>query len=327
MRSPTRWASASSLGASPKWTLAERRVMPKSRYRIMARYMPKVGTRGLDMMFRTATVQANLDFSGEADMVAKLRIGLALQPTITALFANSPFTEGGPTAFSRPARRFGATPTPPRTGMMPSPSRPAWASSAMSTMRSTCRSISSSAAGSTTTSRARVSATCSPAGSPPCRASGPDLRLGQPPLDDFPRGAAQALPRDARRGRRAARPHRGAVGVFGRPLLRHGRARGRRRTDKGGARRNARRATRFRVLGSRARIAGRAERGRARCAFDRSRRPERRAGATRGRDETHYLEPLEAIVPKGERPRNIGSRATKGPGADRWRRRSAEALI
>jgi glutamate--cysteine ligase len=60
----------------------------------MARYMPKVGTRGLDMMFRTSTVQANLDFADEADMVAKLRVGLALQPMITALFANSPFTEG-----------------------------------------------------------------------------------------------------------------------------------------------------------------------------------------------------------------------------------------
>ena len=82
------------LGFSPKWTLAETPAMPKSRYRIMARYMPKVGARGLDMMYRTATTQANLDFADEADMVAKLRIGLALQPTITALFANSPFTEG-----------------------------------------------------------------------------------------------------------------------------------------------------------------------------------------------------------------------------------------
>jgi glutamate--cysteine ligase len=84
------------LGLSPKWTLAETPVMPKSRYQIMARYMPKVGSRGLDMMFRTATVQANLDFSSEADMVKKLRVGLALQPIATALFANSPFLEGKP---------------------------------------------------------------------------------------------------------------------------------------------------------------------------------------------------------------------------------------
>jgi glutamate--cysteine ligase len=82
------------LGMSPKWTLAQTPVMPKGRYQIMARYMPRVGSRGLDMMFRTATVQANLDFSSEADMVKKLRVGLALQPMITALFANSPFTDG-----------------------------------------------------------------------------------------------------------------------------------------------------------------------------------------------------------------------------------------
>ena len=82
------------LGMSPKWSRAETPIMPKGRYAIMARYMPKVGTRGLDMMFRTATVQANLDFASEADMVAKMRVGLALQPAITALFANSPFTDG-----------------------------------------------------------------------------------------------------------------------------------------------------------------------------------------------------------------------------------------
>ncbi len=83
-----------SLGMSPKWSRAETPVMPKSRYAIMARYMPKVGTRGLDMMFRTATVQANYDFASEADMVKKLRVSLALQPLATALFANSPFTDG-----------------------------------------------------------------------------------------------------------------------------------------------------------------------------------------------------------------------------------------
>ncbi len=83
-----------SLGMSPRWSLAETPVMPKSRYAIMGRYMPKVGTRGLDMMFRTTTVQANYDFADEADMVRKLRVSLALQPVATALFANSPFTEG-----------------------------------------------------------------------------------------------------------------------------------------------------------------------------------------------------------------------------------------
>ena len=74
------------LGFSPKWTLAETPHMPKERYAIMTRYMPKVGTRGLDMMYRTATIQVNLDFADEADMVKKLRVSLALQPIATALF-------------------------------------------------------------------------------------------------------------------------------------------------------------------------------------------------------------------------------------------------
>ncbi len=87
------------LGMSPLWSLPDTPVMPKGRYRIMADYMPKVGTRGLDMMFRTCTVQANLDFASEADMVRKLRVSLALQPVATALFASSPFTEGRPNGF------------------------------------------------------------------------------------------------------------------------------------------------------------------------------------------------------------------------------------
>ncbi len=82
------------LGASPTWTRDQTPVMPKGRYAIMAPYMDKVGTMGRDMMFRTCTVQVNLDFASEADMVKKLRVSLALQPIATALFANSPFLEG-----------------------------------------------------------------------------------------------------------------------------------------------------------------------------------------------------------------------------------------
>jgi glutamate--cysteine ligase len=82
------------LGASPLWTRAQTPMMPKSRYKIMANYMPKVGTLGLDMMLRTCTVQVNLDFASEADMVRKLRVSLALQPLSTALFASSPFLDG-----------------------------------------------------------------------------------------------------------------------------------------------------------------------------------------------------------------------------------------
>ncbi|MBX3572538.1 MAG: glutamate--cysteine ligase [Mesorhizobium sp.] len=84
------------LGGSPKWTLAETPKMPKSRYGIMTRYMPKVGTKGLDMMYRTCTIQVNLDFESEADMRRKMQVSLKLQPLATALFANSPFTDGKP---------------------------------------------------------------------------------------------------------------------------------------------------------------------------------------------------------------------------------------
>jgi glutamate--cysteine ligase len=82
------------LGASPQWSRAETPVMPKGRYGIMAPYMDKVGSMGRDMMFRTCTVQVNLDFASEADMVKKLRVSVALQPIATALFANSPFLDG-----------------------------------------------------------------------------------------------------------------------------------------------------------------------------------------------------------------------------------------
>lgn len=107
------------LGMSPKWTRAETPVMPKSRYRIMAGYMPKVGTLGLDMMLRTATVQVNLDFASEADMVAKMRVALALQPVATALFANSPFTDGRPNGFLSRRSEIWRDTDPDRTGMLP----------------------------------------------------------------------------------------------------------------------------------------------------------------------------------------------------------------
>ncbi|MDE1896088.1 MAG: glutamate--cysteine ligase [Rhodospirillales bacterium] len=84
------------LGFHPTASRADFHWMPKGRYKIMRAYMPKVGTRGLDMMLRTCTVQVNLDFTSEADMVAKMRVGSALQPLATALFANSPFYEGKP---------------------------------------------------------------------------------------------------------------------------------------------------------------------------------------------------------------------------------------
>ena len=107
------------IGMSPKWSRAETPVMPKGRYKIMSAYMPKVGSLGLDMMFRTCTVQVNLDFSSEADMVKKLRVGLALQPVATALFANSPFTEGKPNGFLSFRSEIWRDTDAARTGMLP----------------------------------------------------------------------------------------------------------------------------------------------------------------------------------------------------------------
>ncbi|MGH6934713.1 MAG: glutamate--cysteine ligase, partial [Methylocella sp.] len=90
----------------------------KQRYAIMMKFMPKVGSRGLEMMFRTSTVQANLDFSSEADMVKKLRVSLALQPVATALFANSPFTEGRLNGFLSARSEVWRHTDPARTGML-----------------------------------------------------------------------------------------------------------------------------------------------------------------------------------------------------------------
>jgi glutamate--cysteine ligase len=93
--------------------------MPKARYGIMQRYMPTKGKLGLDMMFRTSTVQVNLDFADETDMVAKMRIGFALQPITTALFANSPFTEGKPNGFKSYRAEVWRDTDPDRTGILP----------------------------------------------------------------------------------------------------------------------------------------------------------------------------------------------------------------
>src|SRR5262247_3324901 len=94
-------------------------MMPKGRYRIMTAYMPKVGGHGLDMMYRTCTVQTNLDYSGEVDMVKKLRVSLGLQPVATAMFANSPFTEGKPNGFLSFRSEIWRDTDPDRSGMLP----------------------------------------------------------------------------------------------------------------------------------------------------------------------------------------------------------------
>ncbi|MBO6825457.1 MAG: glutamate--cysteine ligase [Sneathiella sp.] len=107
------------LGFSPKWTREETPMMPKGRYNIMRNYMPKKGQHGLDMMFRSCTVQVNLDYGSEADMIKKFRTSLALQPIATALFANSPFTEGKPNGHLSHRSFIWTDTDPDRTGMLP----------------------------------------------------------------------------------------------------------------------------------------------------------------------------------------------------------------
>jgi len=108
-----------SLGFRPDTKLEDVPVMPKGRYSIMRNYMPKVGTHGLEMMFRTCTVQTNLDFGSESDMVKKLRVSLALQPVATALFANSPFTDGKLNGYKSYRSRIWLDTDADRTGMLP----------------------------------------------------------------------------------------------------------------------------------------------------------------------------------------------------------------
>ncbi len=106
------------MGFAPTWTLDEAPRMPKPRYDIMRRYMPKKGTLGLDMMHRTCTVQVNLDFSSEADMAAKFRTSLALQPIATALFANSGLYEGKPSGYASYRAQIWTDTDPDRTGLL-----------------------------------------------------------------------------------------------------------------------------------------------------------------------------------------------------------------
>jgi glutamate--cysteine ligase len=106
------------MGFQPKWRRDEMPWMPKGRYQIMKNYMPKVGKLGLDMMTRTCTVQVNLDFASEADMVKKFRVSLALQPIATALFADSPFTEGKPNGYLSYRSHIWTDTDPDRTGML-----------------------------------------------------------------------------------------------------------------------------------------------------------------------------------------------------------------
>ena len=107
------------IGAAPAWDAATMPVMPKGRYRLMTDYMGRVGTHGTQMMYRTCTVQVNLDYASEADMVKKLRVALALQPVATALFASSPFFDGKLNGHKSWRSRIWRGLDNARTGMLP----------------------------------------------------------------------------------------------------------------------------------------------------------------------------------------------------------------
>lgn len=107
-----------SFGFTPEWTREDFHLVPKQRYKIMTEYMPKKGNLGLDMMFRTCTVQVNLDYSSEEDMIQKMRVGIAFQPLATALFANSRIKEGIDTGYASYRSHIWTDTDPDRTGML-----------------------------------------------------------------------------------------------------------------------------------------------------------------------------------------------------------------
>ena len=196
--------------------------MPKGRYKIMTDYMPKVGTLGLDMMYRTCTVQTNLDFSlrsRHGQEAARVDRAAAGRRRRYSPIRRSP--RASPTDSCHSARKSGATPTTRAPACCPGRSSPAWVSSAGSIMRSTCRCISSSAATTISTSSGQsfrdLLAGRLPA-MPGARATISDW--AQPHQYDFPGGAAQALSGNARRRLRPAAEPAGAAGVLGRHPLR-----------------------------------------------------------------------------------------------------------
>ena len=209
------------LGMTPSWSRAQIPVMPKGRYKIMTNYMPKVGQYGLDMMYRTCTVQTNLDFSSEADMVKKLRVSLALQPVATALFANSPFTEGKPNGFLSFRSEIWRDTDNARSGMLPFAFEDGmgferyvdYALDVPMYFRQARRHL-------YRCRRLLVPRLLRRPQQFAARRAPDVVGLGQSPLDDFPRSAAEAVSGNARRRRRAVGPAAGAAGVLGRPALR-----------------------------------------------------------------------------------------------------------
>ena len=208
------------LGSDPKWQRADVPWMPKGRYRIMRDYMPKRGSLGLDMMLRTCTVQVNLDYASEADMVKKFRVGLALQPVATALFANSPFTEGKPNGFRSWRAQIWTDTDPDRTGMLPFAFEDGfgferWVDYILDVpmyfVYRDGRYLDTSGQSFRDFMDGRLPAL--PGETPSAQ------RLGGPYDDGVPGSAGQDLPRDARRRWRAVEEPVRPAGLLGRPAL------------------------------------------------------------------------------------------------------------
>ncbi len=214
------------MGASPKWTLEQTPMMPKSRYQIMASYMPEVGTQGHDMMFRTCTIQTNLDFSSEADMRHKMQVGMKLQPLATALFASSPFTEGEPNGLLSWRGDIWRDVDNNRAGILPFTFAADfgfadYAEWALDVPMYFVMREGHYHRATHVTFRQFLDGALSQRHS---RSTPQSRRLDKPSLHPLPGRPPEAVPGDARRGWRTVAAHLRAAGVLGRASLRRGRA-------------------------------------------------------------------------------------------------------
>ena len=294
------------IGMTPSWTRAEMPKMPKGRYKIMTAYMPKVGTLGLDMMYRTCTVQTNLDFSSEADMVKKLRVSIALQPVATALFANSPFTEGKPNGYLSFRSEIWRDTDNARAGMLPWVFEPGmgferWVDYALDVPMYFIKhgdeyiDVAGQSFRDLLAGKLRAM--------PGTRAT--HLRLGQPSQLDIPGSAAQALSGNARRRFRHAAELAGAAGAVGRPALRRRIPRCRLGSGEGMERRGSAKCSRRGAEtgigrnGSRPQLLEIAAEV---VTFARAGLTRRKRLDPTGKDETRYLEPLEERLARKATP-------------------------
>jgi glutamate--cysteine ligase len=208
------------MGFQPKWPREDMPWMPKGRYQIMRDYMPKRGNLGLDMMTRTCTVQVNLDFASEADMVKKFRVSLALQPIATALFADSPFTEGKPNGYQSYRSHIWTDTDPDRTGMLDFVFEDGFGFERYVDYLLDVPMYFVYRDGKYLDASGKASAISSPASCRCCRAIAHAQGLGRPHDHRLPRSAPEKVPGDARRRWRAVESPLRAAGVLGRPALR-----------------------------------------------------------------------------------------------------------